>query len=109
MNELRKVSIKVKYQPIGIEEFKQLEREWERQIEDILIGITMARTSEGLAIASIDTTAFIARYQKIVTEARNLVEHGIMMTGLRAGLTETKRQLLDAETLRSETKGGFKR
>jgi hypothetical protein len=85
MNKQR-IPTRFKYQPQGIEEFNSLEREWQREIEEILIGMVTARTDQGLAIASIDTAAFIAEYQKIVTEARNKVEHGVMKPGLKADL-----------------------
>lgn len=83
-NEPRTPAGKAPSIPQGIDEFKILEREWERQIEDIIIGMAHARTDQGILIAKIDPSKLIAEYTKLVDEARNKVEHGVLHTGLRA-------------------------
>ncbi len=98
---------RVPYSPQGVEEFKSLEQTWKKGLEDIILGITQSTTKEGILIANIDLSPIVDEYNKLVEEARNKVEHGVLMTGLHAGLTGTQRQLIDAETLKSETEGGF--
>lgn len=84
MNKQRIPAGKVPPITYGIEDFDLLETAFEAMMVDIVCGITNARTNEGLLIAEVDTSAFLAEYYKIRDEARNKVEHGVMHTGLRA-------------------------
>jgi hypothetical protein len=83
-NEQRKPLGKTIPETTGITEFNEAVKAWERSIEDILIGLSVARTSQGLVIYPQDAVEFINEFNKLITEARANVEHGTMVTGLYA-------------------------
>lgn len=81
---MEKALIKTLLETTGIDEFNEAVKVWERSIEDILIGLSIARTNEGLTIYPQDAKGFITEFNKLITEARANVDRGTLVTGLYA-------------------------
>ena len=81
---MEKALIKTLLETTGIDEFNEAVKTWEKSIEDILIGLSLARTNDGLVIWPQDAGEFINEFNKLINKSRANVDRGTLVTGLYA-------------------------
>jgi len=61
---------------VGVKEFDEAVKVWQRSLEDIIIGLVTARTSDGLASCPQDTNTLITEFNSLTAKVRENIDSG---------------------------------